>query len=879
MFAVSVDAQSGASFGQAQGVIIDASGAAIPAARITLTHQDTGQTRSVQTNEAGRFLIPSLPIGEYKLRVEADGFALVETSSFLVSVGQTAFRRMELQPAGVVEKLEVREDAEALQTNAPTNSVALGYDRIEETPSQGRNYLSFVFAAPGASPSNGANTARSATSTRNASNDSGFVFTGMRGRNNSLSIDGVDNRDETTGGNRVAVGLEMVQEFRVSATTISAEYGGAAGGILNVVTRAGSNLWHGDVTWFLQNEKLNARNAEVAVAERPKLRRYQPGVSLLGPLRSNKTFFAVAVEQAWESSDEWSETTPQLAQRILAALPRQSLTTGLFPTSGTDSWFSFKLNHTFNPRHEVHARYALSRGTVNNDVQAGENFTDRSARGSSLTRDHSFVASWLAIPSPALVNDLRVQAAQRFAQLTPNAPGPMLEIPGVLTFGQSYLLDQRRTENHYEINDNFHAQMGAHAVALGASLHRVGFDGRLANRFAGLYVFPSLERFTAARPDVFLQALGNPATNYSTTPIGVYAQDKWQLRTGLTVEAGLRYDRQWMPAGIPATNRNIAPRLGVVFRPSPASPWVLRAGWGLFYDRYPLAFLNDAIQKDGRNAAEVYLTGGLAEAVFRGAAPVPPATITYLASERFLSTYSIKTVAGVERSLDKDTTISLEMSHLSGLHLPRMRNAALTLPPQFLLEQVAQANFTGGTIVVNRRARSDLTYLLSYTAGRTRDNGSDYEEQLSDPANARKDWALSKQHQLHRVAASALWEFPWVEGLSVAPSFTYGAGRPLNALDATDSARTGAYPISSRPFSLGRNPFYTPSIVSTDIRILEAIPYKDGRAKWIIGVEAFNLFNHTNSLRVSPYYNAPNFRRATEILNARQVQFLCGIEF
>src|SRR6266480_2523903 len=115
----------------------------------------------------------------------------------------------------------------------------------------------------GAAASAGTNSQRSLAGVRSAAADSGFSFSGMRGRNNSLSIDGVDNRDETTGANRVSIGLEMVEEFRVSGTSISADSGGAAGGNVNVVTRSGTNIWHGDATYFTQNEFTNARDADV----------------------------------------------------------------------------------------------------------------------------------------------------------------------------------------------------------------------------------------------------------------------------------------------------------------------------------------------------------------------------------------------------------------------------------------------------------------------------------------------------------------------------------------------------------------------------------------------------------------------------------------
>src|SRR5437660_11605667 len=107
---------------------------------------------------------------------------------------------------------------------------------------------------------------------------------------NTLSIDGVDNRDETTGGSRVAIGLEMVHEFRVSSTATGAEFGGAAGGIVNVVTRSGTNLWHGDATFFGQNDRLNARDAEARSPTSPEKRRYQPGTSLSGPIRRDRNF-------------------------------------------------------------------------------------------------------------------------------------------------------------------------------------------------------------------------------------------------------------------------------------------------------------------------------------------------------------------------------------------------------------------------------------------------------------------------------------------------------------------------------------------------------------------------------------------------------------
>ncbi|MDP2996641.1 MAG: TonB-dependent receptor [Bryobacterales bacterium] len=874
--------QSLTSAGAIQGTVVDSTGGVLPEVRVRLTSVSGAGERSVASDDTGTFRFPALGVGEYKLRLEKPGFDTLVVGSVAISVGQVLALRFELRPAQVVERLEVREQVEALEAAATTSSVALGSERIEEAPAQNRNYLTFVLLAPGVTVSAGSNTQRSAAGQRNATADSGFSFAGMRGRNNSLSIDGVDNRDETTGGNRVAIGLEMIQEFRISGVSVGAEFGGAAGGAVNVVTRSGANVWHGDATFFTQNEKLNARNPEALIDRRPLFRRYQPGASLMGPARRDRTFFATAVEQESESGEEWSDVPPEAyaaVARALAGRPAPELTHGLFPSGSGETEFSFKLNHQVGSKHSLVARYAFSRGRISNEVQDLDNFADRSARGTSLTRDHSLVAGWTFVVGPRLVHDVRGQLSRRSIDLTPNWRGPMYEVPGVLTFGQAYRLDASRTEDHTEFVDSLTVIAGRHQLNAGASLHSVRLDARLANKFAGVWVFPTLEDLVSGRPDLFIRAYGEPRTRQTTLPLGFWIQDRWQAAPGLTVEAGLRYDRQWMPSGIPAASRNLAPRLGLAWRPAHDAPWVFRAGFGLFFDRYALAFLNDAIQKDGRAGWETYLAGDATSA----------ARSTYHASADFPATYSRKLSAGFERALDRDTTITAEFSSVAGFHLSRIRNAALTLPPQYLLEQTASSRYLGGTISLHRRLRKNLTYLVAYSAGRTHDDASDFDEHPMDPSNLRLDWARSRQHQSQRLAASALFDLtdrgpkPWA-GITMAPQFTAGSGRPLNALETSDIYRTGAWPVSARPAGMSRNPFDSPPTVSLDVRVMKTILVKEGRAWLQTGLECFNLLNHSNALRVSPYYAArgvrlTSYREPIETLNARQIQFMIQFEY
>ena len=843
--AVSGWAQS-ASTGEVRGLVLDGSGAPVPGAHIRLSSVATGQTRALDSDSRGTFLIRSLTIGAYSLNVESPGFAIFRVSELQVSVGQISSQRIVLRPATLTESLEVNESVDSLQSAASNSSVALGNDRIEESPAAGRNYLNFVFTAPGFNPSNGANTARSAAATRNPANDSGFVFAGMRGRNNSISIDGVDNRDETTGSNRVAIGLEMVQEVRVAGTSMSPEFGGAAGGIVNVVTHSGTNIWHGDLTSFAQNERFNARNAESQSSRKPRARRYQPGTSLNGPYRRDRGFFSTAVEQAWEDTEEWSDTPSHFIPRAGAA---PLLTRGLFHTRDIENYTSLKVNQILTPRNTLTLRYAYSRGRIEGDVQAGENFTDRSSRGSSRISDHSFVGDWLWVGNARVVNDLRGQVSRRETVLTPNSYGRMFEIPGLITIGEGYRLNQQRTEDHYELQNGLTIVAGRHVLGIGASLHQVRLNGRFSQRFNGLSIYPSYLDYLADRPGLSIQSKGDPNARLTTIPLGVYLQDRWQLHRGLTIETGFRLDRQKLPQPVPNSPLNFSPRLGIAWHPGGNSNWVFRAGAGFFYDRYPLGFLADAVLN--------------ADLTINGIGPY-----RYTAASRMDTTYSFKNTFGFERKIDKNTTLSLEANLVRGIHLARTRS--------FVLEQSAQSRYQGATLTLNRRA-GEVTYLVSYTAGRTRDDASDFDENPLNPANTRLDWALSRQHQLHRIALSGLFDLGWK--LTLAPNFSYGSGRPLNPLLPSDAYGTLAYPLSARPPGFGRNTLYTPTSRSVDLRFFKTIPVFRERAKWLVGVESFNLLNHTNYARVSAYLTGGGFTRTFEVLPARQVQFFANLEF
>ena len=893
-----------------QGVVTDPSGAAVPDASVTAILETTGTARTVNTDPGGRYRIPALPIGTYTIRCRKPGFQDSEIRHAMLPLNQTLEQPIHLSLAAAGTSIDVHDQPEALNTTAATAGVGITGEVLEETPSQNRSYLGVVLLAPGLAPAAGSNALRTKAGVRSAAPDSGFTFAGLRPRNNSLSIDGLDNRDETTGSTRVAIGQEAVAEFRVSASDVAPQSGGAAGGNLDVVTLSGTNRFHGDVNLFAADSFIEARSPEADTSAHPNRRQYQPEAALNGPLQRDRTFFAATIEGELESSQEFSEVGQSGAQRVINAALRssplfarsavRSLSQGLFPTASSSTETSLKVTHLFGTAHQVTARYAFSGANISREVLGSDNFSDESARGNSMNRDQSLAGSWQAVLSPHFVNEVRFQFARRRVNLTPNSKGASFEIPGVVSFGESPVLDSSRTEDHTQFVETATLVRGDHQLGFGASVQHVSLDARLANRFAGIFVFPTLNAFASGTPDMFIQAFGEPHTRYETNPIASWLQDQWRPLAGVTVIAGVRYEAQTLPSPFGTVTHNVAPRLGIAWQPHGKGPWVFRAGAGLFYDRFPLAFLNDAIQKNGDQGFEQYAEGADAARLFalsQGgsfALPMPGIThSTYRAQSAFASnsTYARKFTAGMERSLDKETTLTVEYMNIAGYHLPRLRNAALTLPPQFLLEQSASSRYQGVSVTLRRRLTRELTYLVGYTGGAAYDDASDFDEQPLNPANTRLDWSRSRQYQAHRVVASSLFEVPfdelgaprWLQKLGknfdLAPIISAGSPRPVNALGTTDLYRTGAYPITARPNGLSRNPFYQRGLFNLDLRATKGFEWWKDHGIFLFGVGVYNLTNHTNPILVSAYYGLDTYRGLIETANARQVQFSFQWEF
>jgi hypothetical protein len=678
------------------------------------------------------------------------------------------------------------------------------HERIEELPVRTRNALDFVLIAPGVSP------APPSLGSATGLDASGFSFGGLRARSNSISIDGLNNNDEYSGANRTELSPEIVREFQVVNNGISPEY---ARGSINVVTRSGSNQMHGDAFIFGQSGELNARNPVENESERPYLRRYRAGLSNGGPIVKDRTFYYWAFEQEGRHSEDNSIVDPSVAASINEALAAgafarigtRQINTGFFPVAFAETEASGKINHQFAGGSSASLRYAYTNGRESSDAFNSGGLTDPSARGSAFTKDQSLSGSLVSVLTPEALNNFGFQVSARRATLPTNdAVGPEIDINGLVGFGRPYGGNGNRQENHVEARDTFTLSRGRHLLKSGFAVDNARLSVQQPDGFGGVYIFPTVADFLAGNADTFLQSFGNPSTGFGATNWGAFAADHWSVTPHLTFDLGLRYDFEQLPSAFHDDPLDLSPRIGLAY--SPGSRWVLRAGFGTFYDRHVLASLNRALEFSGRQAFQQFVDCQAAATVFRtaegGPLTQPKAGIMpsiFRPDPNLEPSYSNQTSFEVEHEFSPNLTLSASALLVHGLRLSRTRN--INLPPPVILtpenangldvpnptaqqlgreffgpgrldpayndiwqiEDSAHSDYQGLTITLNRRLQNEIEFTASYTLSKATDNASDFDEQPQNPYKLTGELGPSLNQQQQRFVLSGIFDLPFGE--------------------------------------------------------------------------------------------------------------------
>ena len=381
-------AQSNVASGEMHGAVTDPSGAAIPAAKVTVKNEDTGLARTDSTDVAGEYRLLLLPPGVYNVQVEKEGFRSQVAKGVRVTVGQVAIVDLKLDLGATTQIVEVSGAASLIESERSHSATTLEQESVYNLPINRRDYLTFALLAPGVVDSTALadNTDYRVKQTPT----SGLSFYGSNGRGNSITIDGGEANDDG-GGVRPTMSQEAVQEFQINRSNYSAELGGASGGVINIVSKSGANTVHGSLFGFFRHESMDAVNPFANVLQggrlvrvKPDSRRQQFGGTIGGPLRKDRTFFFAGVEGLRRDESavvpvltDLSIFGPTPAQNaVLDTLPaalasplRAALTSpqstvdlftansGIFPFTTRDWKFSARIDHRIGDNDQLFFRY------------------------------------------------------------------------------------------------------------------------------------------------------------------------------------------------------------------------------------------------------------------------------------------------------------------------------------------------------------------------------------------------------------------------------------------------------------------------------------------------------------------------------------------
>jgi outer membrane receptor protein involved in Fe transport len=619
-FQESAIAQSGSTTGSITGRVKDTSGAVLPGTTIVCRQPAIGFERTVEVREDGTYEFLNLPPGDYEVVATADGFA-ERKQPIRLSLGVTALAVLTLVPAGSTEVVEVNDTDLRSGSESATN---VGTTEIPNLPINRRDFLQFALTSPRVTPD--------AVPDQGVTATSGLSFNGQSPRLNNLTIDGLDNNDATSGSIRSTFSQEAVREFQVVSDGYSAEFGRAVGGVINIVTKSGTNDFRGSLFFFGRNDALSTR--ESLTPSKTPFQQYQYGVTGGGPIVKNKAFFFVALERL--NIRQGNIVT--ISQTVLDAARRNGLNfeTGRAIEFGVgNSTGLIRGDWQATPGDSVSIRYNYG-GQLNSAFEPFGGLTAATFSGPQRLSDHSLAASNTFVNiNTGLVNETRFLYSTRLQDLDATDPGPryLINAPeGQVIFGKSLVLPQFRDTQTYQIYNAVSFVKGIHSLKFGGDFLRVtsvqrqplseggqanfsttnlvnlgapagtpsltalqAFDPslrtqqqrnalaliaqQLPTRYPG---FPVLDLANLPLPSDFrqgfLQTNPFPITQNS---ISLFAQDSITVRPNLKLNLGLRYDLTRTDF-VPDNAGLISPRIAVIWRPEAVKNFTVRAGFGMF---------------------------------------------------------------------------------------------------------------------------------------------------------------------------------------------------------------------------------------------------------------------------------------------------------
>jgi Carboxypeptidase regulatory-like domain len=547
-------AQARSSSADLTGTVSDPSKSPIRGASVTATNIATGLARNGPTDANGVYRIPLLPPGVYEVKIEVNGFSTLIKKGITLTVGQILTLNFEISSGGPIDSASIETDQPLIETERTHQSSTITQRPINKLPINGRNFLDFARLTPGVVEESPTITSVQVVPLTT----SGLSFAGQNGRASSVQIDGVDNNDNISNGVRPTISQEAVSEFQINRSGYNAEFGRATGGVINIVSKSGTNQFHGNVYNYFRNERLDARNTfATAMRQDPPFKRNQPGFTFGGPIKRDRTFFFTAYEGLIRRESAFTtiladpsilQPTPQQQgliatligsgapalvaqgqqlQALLTTSPNSPFSanrntynllassTGAFPIIQTSSTGSLRLDHSLNEQDFLFLRASLTNDSQHNIGVGG--LKAPSAGFDIGSRDNTFVLGETHVFRGGSSNEFRFQSIRNTYNVDTVDPfGPRILTGGFGVFGRDFSAPSDRTQRRIQFLDNFSLSRGRHNIKFGADFSRYSIDTVSAIFLGGIIDFG---QFPVPLGQVLGQVLGADAvTKLSNQP-------------------------------------------------------------------------------------------------------------------------------------------------------------------------------------------------------------------------------------------------------------------------------------------------------------------------------------------------------------------------
>jgi carboxypeptidase family protein/TonB-dependent receptor-like protein len=818
-----------------RGRVYDAQHAAVPAAVVTVSVRDTGQTRTVTTDADGTFVAPSLPPGVVDVSVAAPGFREAKREGVTLEVGQTASLVVELSLENVRVNVNVEGgiDLTAVDTSRSVVDTVIPAALIDVLPLNGRNFLELSLLVPGNTPAPNFDPTKS--------NTVAISSAGQLGRGGNITIDGADNNDDVVGGPLMNVTEESVQEFQIATNRFTAETGRSASSAINVVTKSGGEQLRGSASLFARDRRWQSLPAtyDKSSGAKPPFDRQQISGAIGGPLAPGAFWFAAAEDRNQDGATLVG--TRDVAQRAI----RRSFA----PAPLDDLLGSGRVDWHPDGSDSLMARYSGEHAEDTGASTLDRSIGSASYRQSSVNRYQAVVGSWTRIVSPRIVNAFSTSYSTYHNRIEPVTAAPQLTFPSLVD-GASFRVPQGTIQKRFQVSNSATLLAGAHTIRTGGEWQRVlgQFDldvfrqGRveLVEDFADFdhngdgriddndLLFAVTLR--SGKPD---QSLSIPDANNNY--VAMFVQDDWRVRSDLTLNLGVRYELDTDVKNISRVAdinplvepflkgkrgkdlNNIGPRLGFNWAPG-LSRTSVHGGYGIYYDRMTLELQSLERGLDGR-ALPIEVRAG--NALF-----VDPATGRFPAFAPSLAnpfTGFILPGAGasginiIDNGLENPTVqqFNLGLQHALPGHVVLRVDGVHNLGTHFIIGRtigtVENPVVGGPDRVVNlessvnthydallvsaeqrgRRAGFRVGYALSKALNYANDDQIPFANGPIDPNDLRREYGPTPNDQRHRLTLAAWGQAPG--GFLVAPIWTLASAVPMDILMPDAQSRVPAF--------------------------------------------------------------------------------------